>query len=94
MVLRQNYESLFKKTQPQHYNESTCVNNVHEGRKKPKKNKPKITKDVRNHSRLKNENEAIKDRINTEIKNLFEQEDYYKPVRVGNNNQVEYESNV
>ena len=32
--------------------------------------------------------------INTEIKNLFEQEDYYKPVRVGNNNQVEYESNV
>ena len=44
-----------------------------------KKNKKttKIIKDVRNLSRLKNENEAIKNRINKDIKNLFE--NYYKP---------------
>ena len=47
---------------------------------------------------LKKENEAIKDRVKRDIRNLFEheQEDYYKPVRVGNfwsNNYTEYESN-
>ena len=36
---------------------------------------------------MKKENEEIKDRIITDIKNLFEMEEkegYYKPVRVGN----------
>ena len=45
---------------------------------------------------LKKENEAIKDRIIRDIKTLFRQEDYYKPVRAGNfwdNNYIEYESN-
>ena len=41
----------------------------------------------------KKENEAIKDRVIKYIRNLFEheEEDYYKPVRVGN--YIEYESN-
>ena len=44
------------------------------------------------------ENEAIKDKIIRDIRNLFEHEkgDYYKPVRVHNfcsNNYIEYESN-
>ena len=44
------------------------------------------------------ENEAIKDKIIGDIRNLFEHEkgDYYKPVRVNNfcsNNYIEYESN-
>ena len=79
------------------------------GGKKPKKpkthnqkvtqqSKGKVIKDVRNPFRLKKENEAIKDRIIKDIKNLFEsEENYYKPVRVGNlysQNYIEYESNV
>ena len=45
----------------------------------------------------KKENEAIKDRVIRDIRNLFEheEEDYYKPVTVGNfwsNNYIEYES--
>ena len=52
-------------------------------------------KDKRNIFRLKKENEAIKNRI---IRNLlqYEEEDYYKPVRVSNfwsNNYIEYEIN-
>ena len=48
--------------------------------------------------RLKHENEAIKNRVIGDIKNLFEHEDknYYKPVSVGDlwsNNYIEYESN-
>ena len=41
---------------------------------------------MRNLFRLKKENEGIKDRIIRDIENLFEQqeEDYHKPVRVGN----------
>ena len=43
------------------------------------------------------DNEAIKDKTNRDIKILFEEEDdYYKPIRVGdfwNNNYIEYESN-
>ena len=39
-------------------------------------------KDIRNLFKLKKENEALKDRIIRNIRNLFEQEDYYKPVRV------------
>ena len=53
--------------------------------------------DVRNISRVKKENEAIKVKIILDIKSLFEQEqDYYKPVRVGNfnsNNYIIYERN-
>ena len=43
--------------------------------------------DVRNLSTVKKENEAIKVKIILDLKSLFEQEqDYYKPVRVGNFN--------
>ena len=55
-------------------------------------------KDIRNLFRLQKENEEIKDRIIRDIRNLFEYEEdyYYKPVRVGtflSNNYIEYESN-
>ena len=51
-----------------------------------------------NRFRLKKENEAIKDRVIRDVRNLFvhEKEDYYKSVRVGNfssNNYIQYESN-
>ena len=44
---------------------------------------------------MKKENEAVKDRIIRDIRNLFKQEEgYYKPVRVAKSNcYVEYESN-
>ena len=62
--------------------------------KQPKEN---IIKSIKYLFKLKKENEAIKDRIIREIRTLFEQEDdYYKPIRVGNfwnNNYIEYESN-
>ena len=49
-------------------------------------------------SRLKKENEATKDRVIRDIRNLLEHEEhYYKPVRVGNlwsNNYIGYESNA
>ena len=46
----------------------------------------------------KKENEAIKERVIRDIRNLFEneEEDYYQPVQVGNfwsNNYIEYGSN-
>ena len=46
----------------------------------------------------KKENEAIKERVIRDIRNLFENEEeyYYKPVQVGNfwsNNYIEYGSN-
>ena len=63
------------------------------------KNKLNYTaiKDVRNLLKQEKETKAIKDRILSDIKNLFEQqeENYYKPVRVNNfwsNNYIEYES--
>ena len=42
-------------------------------------------KDIRNLLRLKKENEVIKNRIIIDIRNIleYEEEDYYKPVRVG-----------
>ena len=55
-------------------------------------------KDIRNLFRLEKENKAIKDRIIRDIRNLVEhdeEENYYKPVRVGNfwsNNYIEYKS--
>ena len=54
---------------------------------------------MRNLFRLKIENEAIKDRVIRDIRNLFEHgegEHFYKPARVGNfwsNSYIEYESN-
>ena len=60
----------------------------------------KIIKNIRNLFRLKKETEAIKDRILTYTKNLFEhtevEENYYKPVKSSNvwsNNYIEYKSN-
>ena len=44
---------------------------------------------------MKKENEAIKDTIVRDIRTLFKQGDYYKPIRVGtfwNNNYIKYES--
>ena len=57
-----------------------------------------MIKDIRNLIRLEKENEAIKDRILRNIKNLFEHEEknYHKPVRANNfwsNNYTEYKSN-
>ena len=65
--------------------------------KSKKQAKDNTIKDVRN-ARLKKENEAVKHSIIKKIKNLFEhqEEDYYKPVRIGNflsANYIEYESN-
>ena len=55
-------------------------------------------KDIRNLFRLEKETKANKDRILRDITNLFEyeEENYYKPVRVNNfwsNNYIEYERN-
>ena len=67
--------------------------------KKIKKVEENIIKDIRNLFRLKNKNKAIKERAIRYIRNLFEheeEENYYKPVRLGNfwgNNYIEYESN-
>ena len=59
-----------------------------------------IIKDIRNLVRLEKETKAIKDKILRDINILFEhgdkEENYYKPVRVGDswsNNYIEYESN-
>ena len=53
-------------------------------------------KDLRNLFSLENKNKAIKDTIIRDIRNLFEyEEDYYRPVRVGNccgNNYIEHKS--
>ena len=57
-------------------------------------------KDVNILFRLEKENEAIKNKITRDIRNLFELEykkgNYYKQVRVGNfwsNNYIKYENN-
>ena len=46
----------------------------------------KRIKSIKNPFRLRKENQAIKDRIIRDIRDLFDQEKeaYYKPVRVGN----------
>ena len=57
-----------------------------------------IIKNIRNHFRPKEENEAIKEKINRDIKNIFEkEEDNYNPIRVGNPysiRYIEYQTNV
>ena len=61
-----------------------------------KKFEEDIIKNIRNLFKLKKEKERIKDRIITDIRTLFKQEDYYyKPTRVGNflnNNYIRYKS--
>ena len=60
--------------------------------------KKRSLKDVGNRFRLEKESKVIKDRIFTNIRNLFEheeEENYYKPERVGNfcsYKYIEYES--
>ena len=71
----------------------TCLR--HENNKKIEVN---IIKYVRKLFRLKKENEAIKDRVIRNIRNLLDhkEEDCYKPVRLGisrSKNYIEYESN-
>ena len=41
------------------------------------------TKNIRNLFRLKKENESIKDRVVTDNKTLFEEDVYYKLIKVG-----------
>ena len=53
-----------------------------------------IINNIRSLFKLKIGYTAIKDRIIGDIRNIFVQEDYYKPVRVGkfwSNNYIEYE---
>ena len=63
-----------------------------------KRTKLHCNKDIRNLFRQENETKAIKDRLLTDIKNVFEhekEENYHKPVRVINfwsKNDIEYES--
>ena len=81
--------NLFNTNTTKYYSKSTRVNNEHGGQKKQakweirKNNQDEIIK-------------AIEDRIITDVKNLFEQEEvYYKPVTVGNfysNKYIEYKS--
>ena len=64
---------------------------------KQETNDPAIN-NIGNLFRLKKENEAIKDKIVRDIRNLFvyEEKDYYQPLRLYNfwtNNYIEYESN-
>ena len=83
--------SLFK---TENYSQGEPVKSVHGGGKKQLEEN--IIKSARNLSTLKKENKQIKDKIIKDIRTLFKQEDdYYKPIRVGNfwnNNYIEYES--
>ena len=67
---------------------------MHGGGKK--QSQENIIKSIRNLFKLKKENKTIKDRIIKDIRSLFKQEgDYYKPIRVGNfwnNNYNKYKS--
>ena len=94
---------LFKTTTTKDYSKPTSVRwcmvwwcKKNKEFKIKKQSEDTIIKNVRNLFRLKKENEAIKDR-KISIKDLFEQEeDFYKPLSVGNfysNNYIEYESN-
>ena len=83
--------SLFK---IKYYSKPKRVKTVYGGGKK--QFKENIIKSIRNLFKLKKESEAIKDRIFRDIRTFFKQEDdYYKPIRVGNfwnNNYIEHES--
>ena len=68
--------SLSKPNTTKDYNKPTRDKNLYGGGKNPrepkKQSEDKIIKNVRNLFRLKKENEAIKNRIIRDIKNLFE----------------------
>ena len=91
--------SLFETSTPKDYGEKTMYSRG----KKPSKPKTQnqfeenIIKSIRNLFKLKRETKTIKDRIIRDVRALFEQEnDYYKPIRVGNfwnNNYIVCESN-
>ena len=50
-----------------------------------KQSEDNIIRSIRNRFKLRKENEIIKYRVIRDIRTLFEQEeDYYKPIRVGN----------
>ena len=73
------------------------VRNLFRLKKLRKETNDAAIKGIRNLFRVNKENKAIKDRIIRDIRDLFEheEEDYYKPVRVGNfwsNNHIEYKS--
>ena len=75
------------------YSKPEHVKIVYGGGKK--QSEENIIKSIRNFFKIKKENEGIKDRINRDIRTLFQQEnDYYKPARLGyfdNNNHIDYE---
>ena len=93
--------SLFK---TKNYSEPKHVKIVYGRWKKPNQLKmlkqsagDNVIKNLRNHFKLKKENEPIKERIIRDIKTPFEQQedDYYKPiiaVNFWNNNYIEYKS--
>ena len=77
------------------YSKPKPVKTVYGGGKK--QSEVNIIKSIRNLLKLKKETETIKDKIIRDTRTLFEQkeEDYYKPMRLGNfwnNNYIEYES--
>ena len=82
--------SLFKINTSKDYSKPKRVKYLHGGRKKSMKpeiqtqSEDSIIKNIRNPFKLKNENEAFKGRIMRDTKTHFqEEEDYYKPARVG-----------
>ena len=92
MHLRENNRRHLKKKNSQ------CITMNRFGQEKSGRMEDSITKDIRNLFGLKKENQAIKQRLIRDIRNLFqhEEEDHYKPVRIGNfwsNKYIKYESN-
>ena len=82
------FMSHFKTITSENYRKPTSVNNVYQSEKKLRRLKKQLEGKIFR---------VIEDRIIIDIKNLFEQEeDYYKPIRVGDfysNNYIKYESN-
>ena len=79
-------------------NEDTIIKDVKNLFRLNKEIDDATSKEKINRFRLKEENEAIKDKVVEDVRNLSEhkEENQYKPVRVGNvleNNFIEYESN-
>ena len=77
------------------YGKQKCVRNLYGAGKKPsklkiqKQSEDNVIKNMRNLFKLKKENKKIKDTIIRNTKKLFEhEEEYYKPVRRGNFQQL------
>ena len=90
MVSKTKFWVFLKQTQPRIIvNQNvTRVNIVYVGRKKPR-----TPKETRLEDKIV---KTIKDWVIRDVKKLFEQEEYYKPVRVGNfysSNYIKYKSN-